>query len=379
LASIYRRQNKPRELLETLVKGFTRGKGSLDGLKPELEAIQKDPKLVESLIEAGRKLAHEDPPQLDFAGSYVLGNLAAEAGQWEAAQEFYQIALASRKGKPAELYQELARHLFDAKRYGDAAKVYKTAVEDPALAERKVQFLYLLSRVLELNNETKEAIEAITAALKEIPDNEGLKFQEAWIYYHSQQFDEAIPRLEKLISSADDKEIQRQAQFSLSNVYVQQGNILKGEAILEAVLKEDPNDPSVNNDLGYLYADQGKNLEQAESMITKALTAEPENVAYLDSMGWVLFKRGKFAEALPHLEKACQKPAGVDATIWDHLADVYDRLEQPAKALQNWTKALEEAKQSPRPDTKLIGRIEEKIKNHKAGTGQLRPERPNSP
>ena len=59
----------------------------------------------------------------------------------------------------------------------------------------------------------------------------------------------------------------------------------KGEQVLEEVLAEDPDDPSVNNDLGYLYADQGKNLEKAEKMIRKAVEAEPDNDAYQDSMG----------------------------------------------------------------------------------------------
>ena len=54
----------------------------------------------------------------------------------------------------------------------------------------------------------------------------------------------------------------------------------------------------MNNDLGYLYAEQGKNLEKAEAMIRKAVADEPENSAYLDSLGWVLFKRGKAKEAI---------------------------------------------------------------------------------
>ena len=143
------------------------------------------------------------------------------------------------------------------------------------------------------------------------------------------------------------------------------GKHQKSEEILEEILKENPDDPSVNNDLGYLYADQGKNLDQAEKMIRKAITSEPENGAYLDSMGWVLFKRGKFQEALPYLEKAVEKATGGDDTLWDHLGDVYDRLQQSDKALEAWKKALASARQSARPDAKLIGRIEEKIKNHK--------------
>ena len=71
--------------------------------------------------------------------------------------------------------------------------------------------------------------------------------------------------------------------------------------------QRNPDDPWPNNDLGYLYAEQGKNLEKAEAMIRKALQEEPESFAYLDSLGWVLFKRGKAKEALEPLKKAAEQ------------------------------------------------------------------------
>ena len=125
--------------------------------------------------------------------------------------------------------------------------------------------------------------------------------------------------------------------------------------------------------MGYLYADQGKNLEQAEKMIRKAVAAEPDNAAYIDSLGWVLFKLGKAEEALPHLEKAATMEGGGDATIWDHLGDVYDRLGKSAKASQAWRKALEEAREATRPDKALIGRLEDKLKKVESGVGALQP------
>ena len=93
----------------------------------------------------------------------------------------------------------------------------------------------------------------------------------------------------------------------LSVIYVNQGDYAKGEAELERLLERFPEDPGCNNDLGYLYADQGKNLEKAEAMIRKALVEEADERAYLDSLGWVLFKRGKLKEALEPLEKAAEK------------------------------------------------------------------------
>jgi Tfp pilus assembly protein PilF len=210
-----------------------------------------------------------------------------------------------------------------------------------------------------------------------------LRYQEAWVYYHSRQFDLAIEKMEKVIAEFPQpqaRQIVRRAQYSLSNIYVLKGEIRRGEEILEAIYREDPNDTSVNNDLGYLYADQGKNLEQASAMIRKALVAEPENGAYLDSMGWVLFKLGKYEEALPYLEKAVQKSAGAgDETLWDHLGDLYEVLKQPARALESWKKALEYARKSTFPDEKLIERITEKVKNREQDASRLTPRRPDSP
>jgi len=370
LASVYRQQKKAPELLQALAKGMVRGKG-LEAIEPALEKIAQDPELLTALFEAGRKQAQSDPPTLDFESSYLLAKLAVEGKQDKAAEEFYRIALTRDKTKAAAIYEELGQHLISMKRYLDAAKVFQEAADNPALSQNRPSFLFLLSHACEMGGETKQALEAIEAARQVVPNNPLLQYQEAWIYSHSGQYDKAIERFEKLIATyPESTSIVRRSQFSLSNIYVQQGNMEKGEAILEEVLKEDPNDPSVNNDLGYLWADQGKNLEQAEQMIRKALKAEPENVAYLDSMGWVLFKRGKAEEALTYLEKAVASADGADATIWDHLGDVYEKLDQLSKAVEAWEKALAEARSSAKPDEELIQKIQEKLKKHAASAGK---------
>ncbi|MCA9092821.1 MAG: tetratricopeptide repeat protein, partial [Planctomycetaceae bacterium] len=108
---------------------------------------------------------------------------------------------------------------------------------------------------------------------------------------------------------------------------------------------------------------QGKNLEQAKEMITKALNAEPENGAYLDSMGWVLHKLGNQEEALKYLLKSSEKSTtSGDATIWDHVGDVYKAMNQMDEAKKYWTKALELAKSAPKQNSELIGKIEAKLK-----------------
>jgi tetratricopeptide (TPR) repeat protein len=223
-----------------------------------------------------------------------------------------------------------------------------------------------------MGGETDAAIKAIEEALKIVPGNPQLRFREAWIYYHAHRWDEAIPKFESIVADHPEfrenpllKSVIRACQYSISNIYVQKGDMARGEKILEVILAEEPNDPSVNNDLGYLYADQGKNLEQAESMIRKAVTAEPDNAAYLDSLGWVLFKQGKAAEALPYLEKSIEKSTGAgDATLQDHLGDCLLALGRVQDAVAAWEKALADARKQRFPDQKLIDSLEAKLKEH---------------
>ena len=126
-------------------------------------------------------------------------------------------------------------------------------------------------------------------------------------------------------------------------------------------------------------APEGAVVGTAEKMIRKAVAAEPENAAYLDSMGWVLFKLGKYEEALPYLKKAVAEATASDATLWDHLGDLYDRLKQPDKARDAWQKAYDHAKKDSSADKKLIDRLEEKLKNVKVGAGELKPEKTGAP
>jgi len=140
-------------------------------------------------------------------------------------------------------------------------------------------------------------------------------------------------------------------------VYSAAKDYAKAEEQLQILLENDANDATANNDLGYQWAEQGKNLEQAEKLIRKAIEldrkqrvtgtvlgtdADRDNAAYVDSLGWVLFRRGRLDAARKELEKAVALPEGVeDPTVWDHLGDVCFRLGDKAKAKEAWTKAVE--------------------------------------
>jgi tetratricopeptide (TPR) repeat protein len=75
-------------------------------------------------------------------------------------------------------------------------------------------------------------------------------------------------------------------------------------------------------------------------MIEKAVKLEPQNAAFLDSLAWVLYKLEKPTEALDPMLKAIELTKEADATLYDHLGDIYAALKQPDKAKEAWQKSL---------------------------------------
>jgi tetratricopeptide (TPR) repeat protein len=105
---------------------------------------------------------------------------------------------------------------------------------------------------------------------------------------------------------------------------------------------------SVMNYLGYMWLEQNRNLDSADTLIRKANELRPDEPAFVDSLGWLFFKQGKFTEALTELlrsEKLLREvqpePEPGDAEIYDHIAQSYDKLGQRDKALDYWKRTLE--------------------------------------
>lgn len=379
LAAVHRRTGNVEKLLHALGKSLKAARRreqllkTLATLESEVASITDDQELVDKLISLGRTRSEGDEPELDFSESLVLATLAAQSTKTDDAIHFYRFALEHRRQLAGVILDDLGSHLLEVDRLDEAVKTFEEAATDPALRDQQPHFLTRLAQAREFSGDTEGALETIREALKAVPDQPALsgvraylRFQEAWIYLHSRRWEPAADVLQQVIAKyPQHRAIVRKCQFSLSNLYVQQGDFEKGTAILEKVFEENPDDPSVNNDLGYLYAEQGKNLEKAEGMIRKALAAEPENAAYLDSMGWVLYKLERYDEALENLKKAADNLDDTDATIIDHLGDSYHKLGRKAEAVDAWTKALKKAQEQTHPDQKVIDAIKKKLSENK--------------
>jgi tetratricopeptide (TPR) repeat protein len=114
----------------------------------------------------------------------------------------------------------------------------------------------------------------------------------------------------------------------------------ESDSLYELALKLEPNNHLILNNYGYSLAERGLQLERALQMAKIAVESQPENPSYLDTLGWVYFKLGKFIEAEPYIVKAVNS-GEASAVVLEHLGDTYSKLGVKDKAIEWWKKALE--------------------------------------
>ena len=144
------------------------------------------------------------------------------------------------------------------------------------------------------------------------------------------------------------------------------------EAALKAALEADADHPASNNALAYQWAVQNRNLTEALAMARRAVRAESENAAYLDTLGWVLYKRGDFEAASGWLTRASRGRGGDYPIIFDHLGDALFRAGRVDPATRAWERALEllRSRDWDSHDPELEGldaRLESKLEAVEAG------------
>ena len=140
-------------------------------------------------------------------------------------------------------------------------------------------------------------------------------------------------------------------QFILATILDELGKKEEALSVMKHALELNPRNPNVLNYLGYSYAEQGGNLQEAEMLIQRALAEEKDNGYFVDSLGWVFYRQGKYKDAERELSRAVQL-AGTDAVILEHYALVLVKLGKKDEASQIVKRALAHAGES---DDKEVG------------------------
>jgi tetratricopeptide (TPR) repeat protein len=159
--------------------------------------------------------------------------------------------------------------------------------------------------------------------------------------------------LMKAASAAKPEEID--LQFQLGSVQERAGNQKAAEEVFLALLEKNPEHAPSLNYLGYMWAESGTNLERAHEMLVRAVGHEPNNGAYVDSLGWVYFRLGNLEQAEKYLTDAT-KLLPRDPTVHEHLGDVLAKRGDMQRALNSYRTAL-----SLDPDAKEVDKLRSKI------------------
>ncbi len=391
-------------------------------LSSQLKALTADPQGTRQLIAAALPLLNNKENPVQYPAALLLAQASAELKDFKASESFYRRCMTEAAklhsvGRLLESYGGLIEFFYDNKKFADAARVCQellelkpddgkervlrravsTPLDDTDFEEvdvtdatdrlRPVIFQMLIQAIAK-QGKYDQALQMVDTLVK----TQGGHWQDhalkGWVLREAGKFDAAVKVYENVLDQVNsDKNLKKDVRdryadtyrYTLSNVYVDLKRIDKATDHLQALLKKKPDDPGLNNDLGYIWADHDMKLDEAEKLIRKALELDrkrrkanpdlrPEddhdNGAYLDSLGWVLFKQKKFKEAKVELLRATEDKNSQHIEIYDHLGDVLSVLGEREGAIAAWQTGLKIAADNRRDqERKLI--VQKKLEKAK--------------
>jgi tetratricopeptide (TPR) repeat protein len=250
----------------------------------------------------------------------------------------------------AQVLDDEARSLQRAKRVDEAkatfAKVAANYEQSLLINPNHVgTYLHLAELLLGPLKDADRAVRLLTEARRRFLDAPEIVYYLAIAQSEAKQTQQAVATFEEALHEAQldpgNDMINAKFYFNYGATAEQAGLYEKAADLLRRSITLDPaNSAEACNYLGYMWADHNMNLEEAETMIKRALETEPNNASYLDSLGWVEFRKGKFDQALSNLLRAAKTADHDDPVIFEHIGDAYFKLNRVSEALESWQKAL---------------------------------------
>ncbi|HMK38883.1 MAG TPA: tetratricopeptide repeat protein, partial [Bacteroidota bacterium] len=193
-----------------------------------------------------------------------------------------------------------------------------------------------LSSVYLTKNDFQHTVGILESAVKAVPEDFRVNFFLGIAYSRVGKNPEAARVLEKArqISPRDTEAI---AQLAL--VYDSMKRNDDSDSLYEEALRINPDFSLALNNYAYSLAERGLQLERALGMARKALEGAPDNPSYLDTMGWIYFRLGRYRDAESYVKKAINK-GEVSAVVHEHMGDIYFKLNDTDRALEHWNAAL---------------------------------------
>jgi tetratricopeptide (TPR) repeat protein len=196
-------------------------------------------------------------------------------------------------------------------------------------------WVYLSSVFLGKNN-FAEVARVLETALKVLPDDFRVNFFLGVSYSRLGRNLDAVRVLEKA-RELNPKDVDVIAQLAL--VYDSMKKFEESDALYEEAIHIDAANHLVLNNYAYSLAERGVQLERALTYARKAVETQPENPSYLDTIGWIYFRLGQYTEAERYVKQAISK-GEVSAVVYEHLGDIYYKMNQKDLAMEHWQMAL---------------------------------------
>jgi tetratricopeptide (TPR) repeat protein len=220
----------------------------------------------------------------------------------------------------------------------------RLALEDKKPAEAADHFSKTVLALAQMDmDQGSQALATLDKARQKFAQSFDLEFYTGLALSRQKSFAEALQHYvaaEVIAQATDPQQLREGFYFQMGAACERKGDYPQAEKYFEKCLQLAPEFVEAMNYLGYMWAEHGEKLDKARELIEKALKAEPKNAAYLDSLAWVLFKQKQAQEALPYALKAAELSEKPDATVYDHIGDIYEALKQPEKARDAWRKSI---------------------------------------
>ena len=252
-------------------------------------------------------------------------------------------------------YYIIATVYSNEKEYASATEYYNMALErEPSNFASLYQLSYCYIQLYDYQNLIKTTEKAIS-----LYPEQPLFYLFAGIgYFNLKDYENTLKALEKGRKMSANKELTADFDTYIGDTYHLLNNTEKAFEAYDRVLRTNPDNIYVLNNYAYYLSLENKDLERALQMSSKTIKAEPKNPTYLDTYAWVLYKLGRYEDALKYMNKVFKYEKNPQGINYEHLGDIYYQLGDTKNAVKNWKKAKKEGGE-------VSEFLEQKIKDEK--------------
>jgi tetratricopeptide (TPR) repeat protein len=279
-------------------------------------------------------------------------------------------SMLAQEQETADVAMLAAQYLLSKRMDEEAKPVLRQVLDiDP---ENKPARLQLLSFAIS-KEDLDEVIRLCAPAVEYMP--EALEFYYYWgiAHYQKKEHDEALEVFRKGVRQVgpdSDKSMASDFYSIMGDLYHLKKMNAEAYAAYDSALVYKPDNIGALNNYAYYLSVERKDLDKAEEMSYRTVKAEPTNDTYLDTYAWILFEKGKYAEARIYIDQALQNGGDKSSVVVEHCGDIYYQSGEREKALEYWIQAEKLAEESAdnedeARDAKELKRLKKKIANKK--------------